>query len=38
VADLNERIERARRGLIDGPPTILRPLDPAEIVAAWRAR
>jgi hypothetical protein len=38
VADLNERIERARRGLIDGPPTILRPLDPDEIVAAWRAR
>jgi hypothetical protein len=37
VADLNARIERARRGLIDGPPTILRPLDADGIVAAWRA-
>ena len=37
VADLNARIERARRGLMDGPPTILRPLDADEIVAAWRA-
>jgi hypothetical protein len=37
VADLNARIERARRGLMDGPPTILRPLDADGIVAAWRA-
>ncbi|MER7008326.1 DUF1992 domain-containing protein [Dactylosporangium sp. NPDC000555] len=36
VADLNIRIERAKRGLIEGPPTILRPLAPEEIVAAWR--
>ncbi|GAA2343691.1 DUF1992 domain-containing protein [Dactylosporangium salmoneum] len=36
VADLNTRIERARRGLIEGPSTILRPLDPEELVAAWR--
>ena len=36
VADLNTRIERARRGLIEGPPTILRPLDVDEIVTAWR--
>ena len=36
VADLNARIERARRGLMDGPPTILRPLDADEILAAWR--
>ncbi|MFG2042095.1 DUF1992 domain-containing protein [Dactylosporangium sp. NPDC048998] len=36
VADLNTRIERAKRGLIEGPPTILRPLDADEIVAAWR--
>lgn len=38
VADLNHRIERAKRGLIDGPPTVLGRLDPDAIVAAWRAR
>jgi hypothetical protein len=37
VADLNTRIERARRGLFEGPPTILRPLDVDEIVTAWRS-
>jgi hypothetical protein len=37
VADLNTRIERARRGLIEGPATILPPLDPEELVATWRA-
>ena len=38
VADLNTRIERARRGLIEGPATLLRPLDADAIVEAWRNR
>ena len=38
VADLNTRIERARRGLIDGPPTVLKPLDANEVVTRWRNR
>jgi hypothetical protein len=38
VADLNVRIERARRGLIEGPPTIIRPLDADAFVAQWAAR
>ncbi|MEU4561166.1 DUF1992 domain-containing protein [Actinoplanes sp. NPDC023936] len=37
VADLNERIDRCRRGLIDGPPVVLPPFDPDEVVCAWRA-
>ncbi|WP_433045116.1 DUF1992 domain-containing protein [Dactylosporangium sp. CS-033363] len=37
VADLNVRIERAKRGLIEGPATVLRPLDADAIVAQWRA-
>ncbi|MGI5242782.1 DUF1992 domain-containing protein [Dactylosporangium sp. CA-139066] len=37
VADLNTRIERAKRGFIEGPPAILRPLDVEEIVTAWRS-
>ncbi|MEJ3745725.1 DUF1992 domain-containing protein [Actinomycetes bacterium KLBMP 9797] len=37
VADLNARIERARRGLIDGPPVIIRPFDVDAVVEAWRA-
>jgi hypothetical protein len=36
VADLNTRIERARRGLLEGPATLLPPLDPEAIVEAWR--
>jgi hypothetical protein len=36
VDDLNARIERAKRGLIEGPPTVLRPLHPDEMVTAWR--
>ncbi|HTJ40236.1 MAG TPA: DUF1992 domain-containing protein [Dactylosporangium sp.] len=36
VADLNVRIERAKRGLIEGPSTILPPLDADEVVDAWR--
>ncbi|MEV6304832.1 DUF1992 domain-containing protein [Actinoplanes sp. NPDC051861] len=35
VADLNERIDRARRGLISGPPVVLAPLDVERIVADW---
>jgi hypothetical protein len=36
VTDLNERILRARRGLVDGPPVVLPALDVDEVVAAWR--
>ncbi|MEV4756929.1 DUF1992 domain-containing protein [Micromonospora sp. NPDC049559] len=36
VAGLNERIVRARRGLLDGPPVVLRTFDVDEVVAAWR--
>lgn len=36
VADLNERIERARRGLVDGPTVMLDTFDVDEVVAAWR--
>lgn len=38
VADLNARIERARRGLVDGPPVIMKPFDVEAVVEAWRAR
>jgi hypothetical protein len=38
VAKLNERIERARRGLVDGPPVVLPPFDVEEVVAHWRRR
>ena len=37
VADLNERILRAQRGHLDGPPVVLSTVDADEIVAAWRA-
>jgi hypothetical protein len=37
VADLNRRIELARRGMVDGPPVIVSTLDVDEVVAAWRA-
>jgi hypothetical protein len=36
VADLNERIEQARRGLVDGPPVILEQFDLEEVVRSWR--
>jgi hypothetical protein len=36
VADLNERIEKARRGLVDGPPVVLPLFDVEEVVAHWR--
>ncbi|MGC9665964.1 DUF1992 domain-containing protein [Planosporangium sp. 12N6] len=38
VADLNERILRARRGLVDGPPVVLSTVDADEAVRAWRDR
>ena len=36
VTRLNERIELARRGLVDGPPVVLPAFDVEEVVAAWR--
>jgi hypothetical protein len=38
VADLNDRIEQADRGLLDGPPVVLRRLDADDVVANWRRR
>jgi len=38
VTDLNERIRKARVGLMDGPPVVLPPLDPETVVASWRER
>jgi len=38
VAEINERIRKAWVGLLDGPPALLRPFDPDEVVAAWRYR
>jgi hypothetical protein len=35
-ASANERIERARRGLVDGPPVALDAFDVDEVVEAWR--
>jgi Domain of unknown function (DUF1992) len=37
VAVLNERIDRARRSQVDGPPIYLQPFDPDVVVAQWRA-
>jgi hypothetical protein len=36
VTDLNKRIARARRGLIDGPPVVLSTFDVDDVVRAWR--
>jgi hypothetical protein len=36
VAALNERIARARQGLLDGPPVVVETFDADEVVAAWR--
>ncbi|HEY3006507.1 MAG TPA: DUF1992 domain-containing protein [Micromonosporaceae bacterium] len=36
VAGLNERIERARRGLVDGPPVVIHTFDVDAVVDAWR--
>jgi hypothetical protein len=38
VAGLNEQIRKARVGLMDGPPTLLPPVDADAVVAGWRAR
>jgi hypothetical protein len=38
VAEVNERIRRANVGLMDGPPVLLRPFDPDEVVRGWRER
>jgi hypothetical protein len=38
LADLDERIRRARVGLMDGPPVVLPPLDADQVVAGWRER
>jgi hypothetical protein len=38
VARLNERIDLARRGHVDGPPVVLPAFDVEEVVAAWRDR
>jgi hypothetical protein len=37
VASLNERIDRARRSQVDGPPVYLEPFDVERVVADWRA-
>jgi Domain of unknown function (DUF1992) len=38
VAALNEQIRKARVGLMDGPPTLLPPVDADDVVRRWRAR
>jgi hypothetical protein len=38
VARLNEQIRRARAGLMDGPPTVLPPVDADDVVRGWRTR
>jgi hypothetical protein len=38
VAELNDRIDRARRGLVDGPPVVIASFDVAEVVERWRER
>lgn len=38
VTDLNQRIRQAHRGLVDGPPVILRTFDVDEVVETWRRR
>ena len=38
VAALNEQIRKARVGLMDGPPTLLPPLDADDVVRGWRNR
>lgn len=38
VADLNERIHKARVGLMDGPPVLLPPFDADRVADGWRAR
>jgi hypothetical protein len=38
VAKLNERILKARRGPVDGPPMVFKMIDVEEIVRSWRER
>ena len=38
LEQLNERIGKARVGLLDGPPVVLPPLDADAVVAGWRER
>lgn len=38
VAELNARIDKARRGVMDGPPVVLPPFDADAVAAGWRAR
>jgi len=38
VTELNERIVRARRGLVDGPPVALNTVDVEQVVREWRRR
>ncbi|GIF20734.1 hypothetical protein BJ973_001360 [Actinoplanes tereljensis] len=38
LAELNERLRKARVGLMDGPPVVLPPVDADRVVAAWRER
>jgi hypothetical protein len=36
VGDLNERIERANRGLVNGPPVVIALFNVDDVVARWR--
>jgi hypothetical protein len=38
VAALNEQIRKARTGLMDGPPTLLPPVDADAVVRGWNQR
>ncbi|HEU4346860.1 MAG TPA: DUF1992 domain-containing protein [Actinoplanes sp.] len=38
VTALNEQIRKARVGLMDGPPTLLPPVDADDVVRGWRRR
>jgi Domain of unknown function (DUF1992) len=37
VEELNDRIRKAQRGHLDGPPVVLSTVDTDEVVAAWRS-
>ena len=38
VANLNEQIRKARVGLLNGPPVLLRPFDAEAVVRGWLER
>jgi len=38
VEDLNDRIRRAQRGHLNGPPVVLSTVDVEEVVREWRKR